>query len=138
MQGDVIVKNRDFSSLQELLTSVSKDDFGSSKCRFIYCADQDPYQESREQWTDACNFLALDEGVVLGYERNRLTNQALENNGFSVLRAGELNKQLRQGASLETLIKGDTLIIIPSAELSRARGGSHCMSFPLTREDLQS
>ncbi|MFK7823443.1 MAG: arginine deiminase family protein [Oligoflexales bacterium] len=133
---DSIVKNCEFSSLQELLTSVSKDDFGASECKFIYCADQDPYQETREQWTDACNFLALDEGIILGYERNRLTNQALENNGFDIIHANELNKQLRQGAALETLIDGDTLIVFSSAELSRARGGSHCMSFPLAREDI--
>ena len=131
-----IVKNCEFSSLQELLTSVSKDDFGAADCRFIYCADQDPFQETREQWTDACNFLALDEGVILGYERNRLTNQALENNGFSIVHANDLNQQLRQGADLKTLINGDTLIVFSSAELSRARGGSHCMSFPLAREDI--
>ncbi|NRA46890.1 MAG: hypothetical protein HRU09_18225 [Oligoflexales bacterium] len=136
LQQGVVTKSREYSSLQELLTSISVDDFGASKCRFVYCADQDPYQESREQWTDACNFLALDEGVILGYERNRLTNQALENNGFTIIHANDLNKKLRQGASLDTLIHGDTLIVFPSAELSRARGGSHCMSFPLAREDF--
>jgi arginine deiminase len=30
----------------------------------------------------------------------------------------------------------DTLILMPSAELSRARGGFHCMSMPLFREDI--
>lgn len=131
-----VVKNREFSSLQQLLASISQDDFACDECKFIYCADQDPYQESREQWTDACNFLALDEGVILGYDRNRLTNQALENNGFTMIHAHELNEQLRQGTSLESLVSGDTLIVFSSAELSRARGGSHCMSFPLAREDI--
>ena len=30
----------------------------------------------------------------------------------------------------------DTLILIPSAELSRARGGFHCMSLPILRDDI--
>jgi arginine deiminase len=30
----------------------------------------------------------------------------------------------------------NTLILMPSAELSRARGGFHCMSMPLHRDDL--
>ena len=30
----------------------------------------------------------------------------------------------------------NTLILLPSAELSRARGGSHCMSMPLLRDSL--
>jgi arginine deiminase len=28
----------------------------------------------------------------------------------------------------------DTLILLPSHELARARGGSHCMTLPLQRE----
>jgi arginine deiminase len=28
----------------------------------------------------------------------------------------------------------DTVIIMPSAELSRARGGFHCMSMPINRD----
>ena len=30
----------------------------------------------------------------------------------------------------------NTIITIPSNELSRARGGSHCMTCPIEREDL--
>jgi len=30
----------------------------------------------------------------------------------------------------------DTLILMPSAELSRARGGFHCMSLPVLRDNL--
>jgi arginine deiminase len=31
----------------------------------------------------------------------------------------------------------NTLILMPSAELSRARGGFHCMSMPLLRDELE-
>jgi len=30
----------------------------------------------------------------------------------------------------------NTLILMPSAELSRARGGFHCMSMPLHRDEI--
>jgi arginine deiminase len=30
----------------------------------------------------------------------------------------------------------NTLILLPSGELSRARGGSHCMSMPLLRGSI--
>jgi arginine deiminase len=30
----------------------------------------------------------------------------------------------------------DTFIMLPSAELSRARGGSHCMSMPILRAEF--
>ncbi|MDP5139259.1 MAG: arginine deiminase family protein, partial [Spirosomaceae bacterium] len=30
----------------------------------------------------------------------------------------------------------NTIILLPSAELSRARGGSHCMSLPILRDTL--
>jgi arginine deiminase len=30
----------------------------------------------------------------------------------------------------------DTLILMPSAELSRARGGFHCMSMPMKRDSV--
>ncbi|TAD98395.1 MAG: hypothetical protein EAZ97_10975, partial [Bacteroidetes bacterium] len=45
-----------------------------------------------------------------------------------------LNKFEANELSPETLT--NTLIMLPSAELSRARGGSHCMSMPLLRANL--
>ncbi|MEA5020463.1 MAG: arginine deiminase family protein, partial [Gordonibacter sp.] len=44
------------------------------------------------------------------YERNDVTNALLEQKGLTVLK-------------------------MPSAELSRGRGGPRCMSMPLVRED---
>jgi arginine deiminase len=52
-----------------------------------------------------------------------------------VIHAHDLVKQLEDGSVKAEQMK-DTLILMPSAELSRARGGFHCMSMPLLRDDL--
>jgi arginine deiminase len=79
--------------------------------------------------------LALKEGVVLGYDRNDKTAEAFKNAGFNVIHAKELIPKIVAGEINISDIK-DTLIIMPSAELSRARGGFHCMSMPLLREQI--
>jgi arginine deiminase len=46
----------------------------------------------------------------------------------------ELIRQLEAGDITPDNLT-DTLILMPSAELSRARGGFHCMSMPLLRDE---
>ena len=79
--------------------------------------------------------LALKEGVVLGYDRNDKTADAFREAGFSVILANELLDQLEDG-TITTDKLNNCLIMMPSAELSRARGGFHCMSMPLLRDDI--
>ncbi len=50
-------------------------------------------------------------GRVITYERNYVTNDLLAKHGLDVL-------------------------TVPSAELSRGRGGPRCMSCPVNRDDL--
>jgi arginine deiminase len=125
-----------FDNLEDLLTDISKNDLDcGGRVKFIYSGNNEFPYDAREQWTDSCNLLALREGVVLGYDRNDKTVEAFKENGFSVIAADELIPQLEKGIIQADSMK-DTLILMPSAELSRARGGFHCMSMPLLRDDL--
>lgn len=126
-----------FESLEDLLVDISEVDFNcTEKVTFIYSGnDEFPYN-LREQWTDSCNVLALKEGVVLGYDRNDKTTEAFKAHGFRAVAVQELLDEL-ESKSITVADIRDTLILMPSAELSRARGGFHCMSMPLLREDIE-
>ncbi len=125
-----------FDSLEDLLVDISKTDLQcEEEVKIIFSGNNEFPYSAREQWTDSCNLLALKEGVVLGYDRNDKTTQAFRDNGFSVINAKDLIAQLEAG-TIDVNTITDTVILMPSAELSRARGGFHCMSMPLLREGL--
>ena len=125
-----------FDTLEDLLIDISTNDLKcKEKVKLIYSGNNEFPFDTREQWTDSCNLLALKEGVVLGYDRNDKTKDAFKNNGFTIIEAAELIDKLESGAINPDTIK-DTLILMPSAELSRARGGFHCMSMPLLRDEI--
>ena len=127
-----------FESIEALLDDISVNELGSKeKTRFIYSGNGNFPYDAREQWTDSCNLLAIKEGVVLGYDRNDKTIEAFKSNGFDVVKVKDLINDLESGkVNADTIT--DTLILMPSAELSRARGGFHCMSLPLLRDELQN
>lgn len=127
------VRHRNIAYLDDLFEEVSKE-LGSDKCEIVFSAGGEfPYNE-REQWTDSCNFLALREGVIVGYDRNTMTAEEFRKKGFKLIKAGDFIKEMESGKELDEIITGDTLILLPSSELSRARGGTHCMSMPLLRD----
>ncbi|RBY80793.1 arginine deiminase [Blastococcus sp. TF02A-26] len=77
----------------------------------VLTADEDERAAQREQWDDADNFLAVAPGVVVGYERNVVTNTMLADAGIRVLP-------------------------IPGEELGRGRGGARCMTCPIQRDGI--
>ncbi len=78
--------------------------------KLIPCGGGDRIAAEREQWNDGSNTLCIAPGKIVVYERNDVTNKVLRDKGLD-------------------------LIIVPSAELSRGRGGPRCMSMPIERED---
>ncbi len=76
----------------------------------IPCGGGDRIAAEREQWNDGSNTLCIAPGKIVVYERNDVTNAVLAEKGLE-------------------------LVVVPSAELSRGRGGPRCMSMPIWRED---
>ena len=96
--------------LQDTLKSILEKYLGVPNVTLIKCGGEDRIAAEREQWNDGSNTLCIAPGVIVVYERNDVTNELLRRAGLKVLE-------------------------MPSAELSRGRGGPRCMSMPLVRED---
>jgi arginine deiminase len=101
--------------------------------RPVPCGGKDPLHQQREQWTDGANALALAPGVIVVYERNLQTVEALDSVGYRVLDAEDV---ISGHEKLDLDRPGKTCLLLPSNEISRARGGPHCLTHGLIRDRM--
>ena len=94
------------SKLEDILSKYTR----TEHVKLINCGGDDLIASAREQWNDGSNTLCIAPGKIVVYERNDVTNAILRDEGIQVLE-------------------------MPSAELSRGRGGPRCMSMPLIRAE---
>jgi arginine deiminase len=99
----------------------------------IPCGGDDPVVQQREQWTDGANVLALAPGIVVLYDRNLGTLERLGRHGFRAVAAEDL---LLGRADVDLDRPARVAIVLPSHEISRARGGPHCLTHPLVRDEM--
>ena len=100
-----------FAALKDELKDILALELKLPAVDLIRCGGGDLMAAQREQWNDGSNTLCIAPGRVITYERNYVTNDLLAKHGLDVL-------------------------TVPSAELSRGRGGPRCMSCPVNRDDL--
>lgn len=99
----------------------------------IFCGgEKDEWIQEREQWHSGANFFAFAPGKIIGYERNSHTLEALNKNGFDVIKATDIIN-----GTVSTNDYKKCVVTIAGSELARGGGGARCMTMPFKRADVK-
>ncbi len=128
----IIIENGEVQSIDTEINLVEALKSVGMPLNVVKCGDHDLWNQEREQWHSGANFLAVAPGVVIGYERNVHTIDALAKNGYQVIKASDVIKLVES-----ELPMSKTVITIEGSELARGGGGARCMSMPVTRDKIE-
>jgi arginine deiminase len=98
----------------------------------LLCGGTNERYQKREQWYSGCNFFALANGKIMGYERNEHTIEQLDKANYCVVSADEILSG-KQFIDMDNSHE-KAVITIESSELVRGGGGCRCMTMPFSRE----
>jgi arginine deiminase len=87
--------------------------------------------QDREQWSSACNFLAIRPGTIVSYRRNYATLEALREAGFRAVPSSDF-----LAFDDWTEARQRIVVTVDGSELARGGGGPRCMTLPLRRAPL--
>lgn len=98
----------------------------------VLCGGKDDqWIQEREQWHSGANFFAVGPGRIIGYGRNVHTLEALNQNGYEVLKASDILKQRVNPHDYHRFV-----ISLDGSELPRGGGGARCMTMPVSRKPV--
>jgi len=111
---------------------VSLEEITGKPFTFIKCGGDDTISQYREQWTDGANVFALAPGVIVGYERNTRTFEAMAGHGYTHMDQFAFIEEFSR-KPFDPAKEGKIAISFQGHELCRGRGGARCMTLPVLR-----
>jgi len=128
----ILIENGKVTSIKEepdILTALKK--LGIDLKPVSCGGKNDTWVQEREQWHSGANFFAFAPGKIIGYERNTHTIEALNNEGYEVIKSVDINEGK---VSVDDYKK--CVVLIPGSELARGGGGARCMTMPFRRAEV--
>ncbi len=127
----LIVQNGKIVSIEEVANIPAVLNDLGMPVKPVLCGGNSKKNQEREQWHSGANFFAFSPGKLIGYERNNYTIEALNKEGFSVLKAKDVISGKENIKDHKKLV-----VTIHGSELARGGGGARCMTMPVRRKKL--